>query len=63
MWDLFYFVVNDFIQTQQNLEEGEEIQIELIERGKIMEMCLNGLIGEERSALVLLRFLNKWPVK
>jgi 8-oxo-dGTP pyrophosphatase MutT (NUDIX family) len=59
VWDLFYFVVNDFTQTQQNLEEGEEIQIELIGREELKKMCLDGLVGEERSALVLLRFLNQ----
>ncbi len=59
MWDLFYFVVNDFNKSTQHLEDGEDITIELVDREKIKEMCLDGTIGEERSALVLLRYLNK----
>ena len=58
VWDLFYFIVNDFNQLSQELEEGEDIIIEEIERSKVIEMCLNGTISEERSALVLLRYLN-----
>lgn len=59
VWDLFYFIVNDFNQLSQELGEGEDITIEEIERSKVKEMCLNGKISEERSALVLLRYLNK----
>lgn len=58
VWDLFYFVVNDFNEVPQELEHGEDITIELVDRNKAKEMCLNGTIKEERSALVLLRFLS-----
>jgi len=58
IWDLFYFVVTDFVQKEQQLEEGEDIQIELVDKEKAKEMCLNGMIREDRSALVLLRYLN-----
>ena len=58
VWDLFYFIVNDFNQLSQELEEGEDITIEEIEKSKVKEMCLNGTISEERSALVLLRYLD-----
>jgi ADP-ribose pyrophosphatase len=57
IWDLFYFVVNEFTETTQNLEEGEDIMFEFVDKSKVKEMCLNGSISEERSALVLLRFL------
>jgi ADP-ribose pyrophosphatase len=59
VWDLFYFIVSDFEEGLQELEEGEDITIELIDREKVKEMCLDGIINEERSALVLLRYLNK----
>lgn len=59
VWYLFYFIVNDFEEASQELEVGEDITIEYINCDKVKEMCLNGEIGEERSALVLLRFLNK----
>ena len=58
MWDLFYFVVNDFDQVSQELEAGEDITIESVDCDKVKEMCLNGMINEERSALVLLRYLS-----
>jgi 8-oxo-dGTP pyrophosphatase MutT (NUDIX family) len=59
VWDLFYFLVHDFEKTSQNLEEGEDIHIEFFDRNKAKEMCLEGSISEERSALVLLKYLNK----
>jgi 8-oxo-dGTP pyrophosphatase MutT (NUDIX family) len=59
VWDLFYFVVNDFNEVPQELESGEDIKAEWIDREKVKSMCLDGSISEERSALVLLRYLNK----
>lgn len=58
IWDLYYFVVNIFTQTNQNLEEGENIITELFTSEEVKRMCLDGRISEERSALVLLRFLS-----
>jgi ADP-ribose pyrophosphatase len=58
VWDLFYFLVNDFIEGEQHLEEGEDITFEFIDKGKVKAMCLDGSISEERSALVLLRYLG-----
>lgn len=57
-WDLFYFVVNTFDKVSQELEDGEDIESELIDRNEVRKMCLNGAISEERSALVLMRYLN-----
>lgn len=59
VWDLFYFVVDSFEKSQQELEEGEIITTEIITKEKVREMCLNGKISEERSALILLKYLNK----
>jgi 8-oxo-dGTP pyrophosphatase MutT (NUDIX family) len=58
VWDLFYFVVNDFSETNQDLEEGEDITFEFMNKEKVKQMCLDGSISEERSALVLLRYLG-----
>ena len=58
VWDLFYFVVNEYADTEQHLEEGEDIAVEFIDEKTVREMCLNGSINEERSALVLLRYLS-----
>lgn len=58
VWDLFYFLVQDFIKTEQHLEDGEDISVELFDIDEVEKMCLDGRIGEERSALILLRYLN-----
>ncbi len=58
VWDLFYFVVKDFAEGTQHLEDGEDIKIELFDKEEVKKMCLDGRISEERSALVLLRYLN-----
>ncbi len=58
MWDLYYFIVKEFEETTQQLEEDEDIEVVWIEKEKAKEMCLNGGISEERSALVLLRYLE-----
>ncbi len=58
VWDLFYFVVNDYVQTEQELEEGEDISFAFYSKDEVRNMCLDGQVSEERSALVLLRHLN-----
>ena len=50
------FLVND--EQIQNLEDGEDITFEFIDKEKVKEMCLSGEISEERSALVLLRYIG-----
>jgi 8-oxo-dGTP pyrophosphatase MutT (NUDIX family) len=57
VWDLFYFVVNEFEKETQELEEGEDITTEIVTLEKAREMCLNDM-SEERSALILLRYLT-----
>ncbi len=58
VWDLFYFIVEDFEEAEQQLEDGEDISVEWVEKTKANAMCLNGSISEERSALILLRYLG-----
>ncbi len=58
VWDLYYFLVKDFNQTLQDLGEGENITVEELNKEIAKEMCLNGQISEERSALVLFRYLS-----
>lgn len=59
VWDLFYFAVTGFVQLEQHLEEGEDISVEVIRKEEVKKMCLDGRISEERSAIALLRYLNK----
>ncbi len=58
VWDLYYFVVNEFTESTQALEVGEDIKMESFGREEVRAMCLDGRISEERSALVMLRFLK-----
>lgn len=57
-WDLFYFVVNKYQEDIQHLEAGEDITMEHFNREDVEKMCLDGRMSEERSALVLLRYLK-----
>jgi ADP-ribose pyrophosphatase YjhB (NUDIX family) len=56
-WDLYYFVAHQLRDATQALEHGEDITAAFVERERAREMCLDGSIREERSALVLLRYL------
>lgn len=58
-WDLYYFVITDFTKQDQELEDGEVIELNPVSIDEAKEMCLDGRIDEERSALTLLRYLNK----
>lgn len=57
-WDLYYFLVREFTETQPHLEDGEDITSEFVNKERARSMCLDGSISEERSALVLLRYLS-----
>ncbi|OGG53353.1 hypothetical protein A2851_00030 [Candidatus Kaiserbacteria bacterium RIFCSPHIGHO2_01_FULL_53_29] len=59
-WDLYYFVVRSYTEeTGQDLEAGEDIAVVPTTLANAKEMCLDGRIQEERSALMLLRYLNR----
>ena len=59
-WDLHYFKVTDYEDHPegQNLEDGEDITREWVPVEKVKNMILDGEMSEERSAMVLLRFLD-----
>lgn len=58
-WDLHYFVVEAYTEGRQDLEQGEDIEVVKVSRDEAKKMCLDGRIGEERSALVLLRYFEE----
>lgn len=58
-WDLYYFVVKSYEQSEQRLEDFEKITVVPTAIAEAKEMCMDGRINEERSALILLRYLNK----
>lgn len=58
-WDLFYFVISDYEQLKgQSLEQGENIEGVEVSLKEAEEMALDGRMQEERSALILLRYLH-----
>jgi 8-oxo-dGTP pyrophosphatase MutT (NUDIX family) len=58
-WDLYYFVVKEYEYGKTALELGEDIASLPTELKEVKNMCLDGRIQEDRSALMLLRYLNK----
>jgi ADP-ribose pyrophosphatase len=57
-WDLFYFIVDDFIESKQKLGSTEIIHPEWMPFEKARELCMGGKMSEDRSVGVLLRFLK-----
>lgn len=57
-WDLFYFAADTFGKAEQEFDEGEDITATFYEEADVRRMCLDGTISEERSALVLLKYLS-----
>ncbi len=60
VWDLYYFVTKDFIQLENNeLEEWEHIiSQERMNSDALKKLCVSQYFNEERSALILLRYLE-----
>ena len=57
-WDLLYFVIDDWKRGKQQLEAGEDISVEWFDFAEASEIALSGAMHEDRSAAVLLRWLN-----
>ncbi|MFZ2887058.1 MAG: NUDIX domain-containing protein [Minisyncoccia bacterium] len=58
-WDLYYFIVKEYEQSTQELEELEDITVTPTPIQETRAMCLDGRMQEERSALILLQYLEK----
>lgn len=58
-WDLHYFVVKDFETTQQDLEKGEDIDYSWHSYDQAREKCIEGEIREDRTAAVILQYLER----
>lgn len=56
-WDLYYFLVEDFEQKEQNLELGEDIKPEWFSFQKAKMLCLKDKVNEDRSLGILLKYL------
>lgn len=59
VWDLYYFIVRDYVHGTQQLEHGENISYNFYDPATVQKMCLDGTIQEDRSAMMLMKFLTK----
>ena len=57
-WDLFYFIVDDFEEEKQRLEEGEDIKVEWKTFKEVKLLLIENQIREDRTVGVLFRYLN-----
>lgn len=59
-WDLYYFVIENYKEnlSGQKLEPGENIKLTWVNLDEAGTLCLSGKITEDRSAMVLLRYLS-----
>ncbi len=57
-WDLYYFIVKEYEEVGQNLEEHEQIEIIKVSRDKLKELALSNKMKEDRSVAVILKYLN-----
>lgn len=57
-WDLYYFIITDFKQGSQNLEEGEDITVEWKTFDEVRDLCIANKIKEDRTVGVLLRYFE-----
>lgn len=64
-WDLYYFVVEDFEESAdgQELEAGENIEVQWKTFEEVQELCKNGNISEDRSLGMLFRFFLQSNVR
>lgn len=58
-YDLYYFVCKGWTRGEQELEHGESIEVVELNFDEARELALDGSMSEERSALVLLRYLSE----
>jgi len=65
IWDLYYFVITKYQEDPegQHLELGENIKIKWVSIEEANKLALDGSVKEDRSAAVLLRFLETLPTK
>jgi hypothetical protein len=57
-WDLLFFVSTKWDKVNQQLEEGEVISTIEVSFEEAKKIAVDGRMSEERSALILLRYLS-----
>ena len=59
-WDLFYFICQAWdVCGEPQLEFGEDITFDWYSSAQVKQMCLTGEVSEDRSAIALLRAIEK----
>lgn len=58
-WDLYYFVVLNYVQAAQQLEHDENIEQKIIPYDQIGNLCLSDNFSEDRSSSVLMKYLHR----
>lgn len=58
VWDLLYFVIDDWEESDQELEDGEDISVEWVGFDTARDYALKNM-SEDRSVAVLLRWLTQ----
>lgn len=58
-WDLYYFIVKKYIETEQRLEDAEKIKVLKVSKEKLKEMAFGGQMAEDRSVGVLAKYFFK----
>jgi len=59
-WDLYFFVARNFAdQGTVHHESGEDLTHDWYEFNTVKDMCLDGRVNEERSAIQILKFIKK----
>lgn len=59
-WDLYYFLIEDFVPLTNNSvqkSEYEFIEQKWVDFSTALELCINGKVSETRSAFEIMRFI------
>lgn len=63
-WDLYFFVAQDFAdQGTVHHESGEDLTHDWYDFEAVKDMCLDGRVNEERSAIQILKFIKREDIK
>jgi len=61
-WDLYYFLVKEYEEVSKNLKDTESMEMVgtvVLSKDELKEKALSGVISEDRSVAVILKYLNK----
>ncbi len=59
-WDLYYFLITDFVAEKQHLEDGEDITFDWYTPEQVQNLILQDKMSEDRSVGVLLKYILKF---